>query len=85
MRNYIAVRFFVKAHGMITDSGRFSIDEFNAFKLYCKLYQTLYGEPFEGTKKDFEESVNVVMSSNKDVIIITELGIDEEMVFVQEF
>jgi hypothetical protein len=74
--NTIAVKYVVTesdyGEWSISDAGRFAIDEWDAFKLFCKVYERLNDEPYEYTEKEFEECYAVETAESVVVIIDTD-------------
>lgn len=88
MRNYINVRFFVKEVGtnegvLITDSGRFGIDEFDPLELYRRVYLSRCGYYAE-TRDVFESTMQVVKDAVGDIIIVFDAANAEEITFIKE-
>jgi len=83
--NTIAVKFFVKQTDIddwdIIDTGRFSIDEWNAFKLFSKVYERSNDEPCDMTEEEFNECYEV--RDVGDVIVIIDVDGTEETAFIQ--
>ncbi len=88
MRNYVNVRFFVKEVGttegvLITDSGRFGIDEFDPLELYRRVYLSRRGYYAE-TRDVFESTMEVVKDAMVDIIIVFDAANAEEITFIKE-
>jgi len=84
--NTIAVKYVVTesdyGEWSISDAGRFVIDEWDAFKLFCKAYERLNDEPYEYTEVKFNIYYEV-QAFNGDVIVIVDTDGVQEFTFIQ--
>jgi hypothetical protein len=84
--NTIAVKYVVTesdyGEWSISDTGRFAIDEWDAFKLFCKVYERLNDEPYEYSEEEFNDCYEV-QAANGDVIVIIDLDGVQSFTFIQ--
>lgn len=84
--NSIAVKYVVtesdQSEWSISDAGRFVIDEWDAFKLFCKAYERLNDEHYEYTEEEFNDYYKV-HAANGDVIVIVDADGMQEFTFIQ--